>query len=219
MTPPPLGPGRLRITDTYRAYRRHGRFAATAAGYGHLHGWLAGTLRATVDGQRWMNVNVPGNQRLRRAAGIAVQVIAVLVVASSLGAPLGLFIAGRDGTTHVATLSALVGLAVLVEGTVALRYWRRRRRCDVPPPRPEPCAVITTLAKAPDADIGSLIALKRDVESWLDTHDLALRIQARPELVPVYERFLSLHQVGTLPSLLDDTTLTLLERPRRHPAT
>ena len=32
MTPPPLGPGRLRITDTYRAYRRHGRFAATVAG-------------------------------------------------------------------------------------------------------------------------------------------------------------------------------------------
>jgi len=158
----------------------------------------------------------PGTQRLRRAAGITVQVIAVLVVASSLGAPLGLFIGGRDGTTQVATLAALVGLAVLVEGTVALRYWRRRRRCDGPPPRPQPCAVITTLAKAPDADIGSLIALKRDVVSWLDTHDLALRIQARPELVPVYERLLSLHQVGTVPSLVDDRTLTVLERPRRY---
>jgi hypothetical protein len=48
------------------------------------------------------------------------------------------------------------------------------------------------------------------------TGDLALRIQARPELVPVYERFLSLHQVGTLPSLIDDRTLTVLERPRRY---
>jgi len=145
-----------------------------------------------------MNVNVRGTRRLRRAARITVQAIAVLVVAASLGAPLGGFIAGRDGTTQVATLAALVGLAVVVGGTVALRCWRRPRRCDVPPPRPQPCAVIITLAKAPDADIGSLIALKRDVVSWLDTHDLALRIHARPELVSVYER--SSHCTGSAPS-------------------
>jgi hypothetical protein len=219
MTPPPLGPGRLRVPDTYRAYRRHGRFAAIAAGYGHLHGWLTGTLRSTVDGQRWMNVNVPGTRRLRRAAGITVQAIAVLAVAAGVGAPLGLFIGRRNGTTQVATLAALVGLAVLVEGIYAIWYWRRRRRCDVPPRRPQPCAVITTLAKAPDANIASLMALKRDLTSWLDSHDLALRVQARPELAPVYERFLSLHQVGTLPSLIDDATLIVLERPRRHSTT
>src|SRR5688572_25215567 len=105
VTPPPLRPGRLRITDTHRAYRRHGRFAA---GYGHFHGWLTGALRSTIDGQRWMNVNVPGTRRLRRAAGITVQIIAALAVgAVFVGAPLGVFSAGRDDATQNAMLVAL----------------------------------------------------------------------------------------------------------------
>ena len=53
MTPLPLGPGRLRITDTYRAYRRHGRFAAIAAGYGHLHGWLTGEETQELAERLW----------------------------------------------------------------------------------------------------------------------------------------------------------------------
>ena len=75
----PLGPGRLRVTATYRAYREHGRTAATMAAYGHLHGWLTGALRTTVDGQRWVNVQVPGTRRLRRFAGGTAEAIVLFV--------------------------------------------------------------------------------------------------------------------------------------------
>ena len=59
----------------------------------------------------------------------------------------------------------------------------------------------------------TLLALKRDMELWLDSHDLALRIQARPRLVPIYLRFFpDLREVGTTPSLLSNETVTTLDR-------
>ena len=105
---------------------------------------------------------------------------------------------------------------LLADAAVGIRYQWLRRRCELPPPRPQRCAVITSLAKDADATFADLLALKRDMESWLDTHDLALRIQARPRLVPLYLRFLPrLRPVGTTPSVLSTETLTTLERPRR----
>ena len=194
MTPPPLGPGRLRIAATYRAYRRHGRFAATAADATGTSTDGSPAPCATVDGQRWMNVHVPGTRRARRAAGITVQVDrGARRRGQSTARRLGLFIAGRDGTTQVATLAALVVVAVLVEATVAhpvlaaaptLRASHRHDRSGARSSPPWP--------RTPDADIGSTSS--RSSATWCPgstptTWPCASKPD--PELVPVYERFLS----------------------------
>ena len=204
-------PGRVRIAATYRAFRSYGRVTATMATLGHFHGWLTGTLRTTVDGQRWLNVHVPGTCRARRFAGGAVEAIAVLVV----GVIYLAVIAHLTGSALDVALAVSV-VVLLADAAAGIRYQWLRRRCVLPPPRPQRCAVVTSVAKDADATYGDLRALKRDMESWLDTYDLALCIQARPRLVPLYLRFLPLlRPVGTTPPVLSKETLTTLERPRR----
>ena len=185
------------------------------AAYGHLHGWLTGALRTTVDGQRWVNVRVPGTRRLRRFAGGAVQAL-VLFVAVVGGHLDGHHPPSRHRHRH-----------------------RHRDRCRRPPRpmRPSPSATSgcddaanphrhdphdarssPTWPKTPTPRWPTPWRSSVTWSLWLDPHDLALRIQARPRLVPIYLRFFpDLREVGTTPSLLSNETLTTLDRTPRHP--
>ena len=131
---PPLCPGRLRIAATYHCFRSYGHVVATMATLGPSPRWLTGTLRTTVDGQRWLNVHVPGTRRARRFAGGAVEAIAVLVVAAVYLA----VIAHLNGSALDVALAVSV-VVLLADAAVGIRYQWLRHRCELPPPRPQRC--------------------------------------------------------------------------------
>jgi len=83
----------------------------------------------------------------------------------------------------VVVIAGLFLAAVVVVGG---RYQLRRRRMDRPPPCGPRCVAMSDLAMTPGADYLCLLRLRRDICTWLDEHQLVLRVTTRTELAPHY---------------------------------
>ena len=214
--PPRAHPGHLRrLRHTYHGYG--GGLRGALAAWGYLGGRINGTLRINRAGNRWLNLRGPGLQHPARRH--LADILAGAVIAAPFVVGLTMVddpASARVGKGLIAVFAAGISLVLILQ----CRHELRKRRLGRPPPPPPRCVHASNLAAAPGADRDQplqVLAMARELEPWLDAHDLTLRATAAPDKARAYRWALHMRTVGHTLVPFNPDPVEVLERQPRNP--